>query len=249
VRAVIDARPQSLLGHRGVLRAAVNVGNPVLATRQADGRLTGATVDLAREIARRLGLQASLVAYEGAGQVVVDATADNWDVAFLAIDTQRGKEVAYTASYVEIEGVFVVPVESPFQQPEALDAIGVRIGVGKGAAYDLHLSRSFSRATFIRYPTSAAVFSAISYDRLDAIAGIRQPAEAFAKIASGFRVIQTPFMKIHQALAVAKKNAAAIVWLQTQIDELLSNGFIVNALAMAGQDVNIAVIRRPGATP
>lgn len=246
---MIDARPQKLLGHGGVLRAAINVGNSVLATRQADGRLAGVTVALADEIARRLDLKASLVAYEGAGQVVADAAAGNWDVAFLAIDPQRGKEVAYTSSYVEIEGVFVVPVKSPFQQPDELDAPGVRIGVGKGAAYDLHLSRSFVNATFVRYPTSAAVFSAILRDHLDAVAGIRQPAEAFAAATPGFRAMRMPFMKIRQALAVQKKNAAAIAWLQAQIDELLTNGFVADALAAAGQDVNLAVAGQIGSAP
>ena len=44
------------LGATGKLRAAINFGNPILASRGAGGEPQGVSVDLAREAARRLGL-------------------------------------------------------------------------------------------------------------------------------------------------------------------------------------------------
>ena len=44
------------LAPTGTLRAALNLGNPVLVQRGPDGTPSGTTVDLARELARRLGV-------------------------------------------------------------------------------------------------------------------------------------------------------------------------------------------------
>jgi polar amino acid transport system substrate-binding protein len=238
-----DFDPRRLLGSGGALRAAINAGNPVLAQRRGDGMLSGVTVDLARELGRRLGVETALVPFDGAGKVVDRAAAGVWDIAFLAIDPLRAETIAYTGAYVEIEGVFVVPARSAATHPGELDAPGRRIGVGKGAAYDLHLSREFHHAAFERYPTSDAVFPAIARDGLDAGAGIRQPAEKFAAETPGMRVVAEPFMRIRQAIAVPKSNAAAIGWLQTQIDGLLDAGFVADSLAASGQDPKLAVRR------
>ena len=48
--AVADLAPT------GKLRAVINYGNPILAKKGAAGEPTGLSVDLARELARRLGV-------------------------------------------------------------------------------------------------------------------------------------------------------------------------------------------------
>ena len=40
----------------GALRATINLGNPILATRDASGAAAGVSVDLARAFAQRLGV-------------------------------------------------------------------------------------------------------------------------------------------------------------------------------------------------
>jgi polar amino acid transport system substrate-binding protein len=56
----------------GKLRAAINLGNPILAAACEDGGARGVSVDLAREFARVLGVDLELV--------VVDAAAKSVDV-------------------------------------------------------------------------------------------------------------------------------------------------------------------------
>ena len=54
----------------GKLRAAINLGNMVLAQKDpAHGEPRGITADLARELARRLGLPLELVTFDAAGKV------------------------------------------------------------------------------------------------------------------------------------------------------------------------------------
>ena len=55
----------------GKLRAAINFGNPILAVRDATtGEPRGVSVDVARELAMRLGVPVELVLYTAAGKVV-----------------------------------------------------------------------------------------------------------------------------------------------------------------------------------
>ena len=56
----------------GVLRASINLGNPILAGRNAAGEPAGVSIDLARAFAERLGVGCELVVFEKA-QASVEA--------------------------------------------------------------------------------------------------------------------------------------------------------------------------------
>ena len=67
---IIDEQILRDLAPKTVLRAAINVGNTVLARRRGlRGELTGVTVDLARALADRLAVPVELIAYDAAGKV------------------------------------------------------------------------------------------------------------------------------------------------------------------------------------
>ena len=55
---------------QGTLRAAINFGNPILATRTADGGVRGVSIDLARALASQLNVALEFVTFESAGHVV-----------------------------------------------------------------------------------------------------------------------------------------------------------------------------------
>ena len=162
----------------GRLRAAINYGNPVLAQRDAaTGALGGVTVDLARELGRRLKVAVDLVPFDTAGKVADSANANVWDVAFLAVDPVRANEIAFTAPYVLIEGAYMVPAGSALRRVDEVDRDGVRIAVGQKSAYDLYLTRTIKRAALVRAPTSEAAIELFGRDKLEVAAGVRQPLE------------------------------------------------------------------------
>src|SRR5207249_4217608 len=135
----------------GKVRAAINFGNAVLAQKDpATGEPRGVSVDLARELGRRLGVPVELVTFDAAGKVFEAIKAGAWDVAFLAIDPARAAEIAFTAPYVLIEGTYLVRRDSPLRAIDDVDRDGVRIAVGKGAAYDLYLTRTLKHAQLVR---------------------------------------------------------------------------------------------------
>ena len=96
---------KSELAPNGRLYAAINLGNPILAAKNpATGEPMGVSVDLARELARRLGVSVQLVTFDAAGKAVEALKSGSIDVAFVAIDPARTVDVSYSAAYVVIEG-------------------------------------------------------------------------------------------------------------------------------------------------
>lgn len=229
------------LAPTGRLRAAINTGNSVLAGRDAAGELVGISVDLAREIARRLALPLDLVPFDAAGKVTASAGADTWDVAFLAIDPDRAREIAFSPPYVVIEGSYLVPAASPFRAVGDLDRDGVRIAVGRGSAYDMFLARSLSRATRVPAETSQGAIDLFVAQRLDAAAGVRQPLMAYARAHPDTRVIPGRFTAIEQAVGVPQGRPEAAAHLREIVEELKAAGFVAAALARHGQtDADVA---------
>lgn len=222
------------LGRTGRLRAAINLGNPVLAQRSPDGQLGGVSVALARELARQANCELEIVTYDAAGKVVEACRSGAWDVAFLAIDPTRATEIAFTEPYVKIEGVFVVAQDAPWQSIEEIDQPGVRIAVGRGAAYDLHLTRELKHAELVRVATSAEALPYFVEHGLEAAANVRQPATAFASSRPGLRVIDKPFVQIRQAMALPATRRDALEDLQGFLAMAKSSGLVARELAASG---------------
>ncbi|GAA2800867.1 transporter substrate-binding domain-containing protein [Kribbella solani] len=222
----------------GVLRASINLGNPVLAQGTPDAP-AGVTVDLARELARRLELPLELVCFDAARKSFEAMTAGRADLCFLAVDPARAEEVAFTAPYVVIEGVFAVPRESALTTVADVDAAGVRIGVKQGSAYDLYLTRTLQQATVVRGAEGVDVFRA---DKLEVAAGIRQPITRYVAEHPDLRLIDERFMQIQQAVGTAKsKHPDTVAYLHALIEDLKSSGFIATSLATSGQaDATVA---------
>ena len=165
------------------------------------------------------------------------------DVMFLAIEPVRANEIAFTAPYVLIEGVYVVPEDSAITTVADVDREHVRIGVNQGSAYDLFLSRTLARATLVRGEDGIALFR---QQGLDAGAGIRQPVSDFVARNPGFRVIDERFMQIRQALGTSRTRAPGTVrFLTAVIEDLKASGFIGDALRRSGQDSALAAAPEP----
>jgi polar amino acid transport system substrate-binding protein len=230
----VDALP-TLCPH-GVLRAAINVGNPILASLDAStGVPGGVSVDIARELAARLGARLDLIVVQAAAKAVATVTAGGADVGFFAIDPVRGAEIAFTEPYVLIEGCYLVRQESPVTENRQVDDPSMRIVVGAGSAYDLFLTRELERATIVRVPTSPAVVDTFIEQRLEVAAGVRQQLEAEATRHRGLRLIEQPFMTIRQAMGVAKvRGQAAAQYLRAFVDDLRASGFVRESLARHG---------------
>jgi len=226
--AVADLAPT------GKLRAAINFGNPILATRDAaTGEPRGVSVDLSRELGRRLGVPVELVTFDAAGKAFEALKSGVTDIGFLAIEPVRAADVDFTAPYVLIEGTYMVPKDSALKVIEDVDRSGVRIAVNKGSAYDLYLTRTLKHATLMRHDTDG--IGMFKRDKLEAAGGVRQPLESYARQDPSVRVMAGRFMAIQQAMGMPKGRGAAPDYLRGFVEEMKASGFVADALKRSNQ--------------
>jgi polar amino acid transport system substrate-binding protein len=227
--AVADLAPS------GKLRAGINYGNPVLVQRDpATGGPKGLAVDLAQELGRRLGVPVELVTYDAAGRMADAVKTGTWDIAFLAVDPVRAADIAFTAPYLEIEGVYLVPAGSPIRANADVDRPGVRVAVGKGSAYDLYLTRELKHAQLVRAPTSPASVEMFVREKLEVSAGVKQQLTAAAPTIPGSQVLPGRFMAIGQAAGIPRGRDAGAAYLRTFIEDAKASGFVARSLARHG---------------
>lgn len=210
------------LAPTGVLRASINLGNPVLAhgTPEEPG---GITVDIAREIAKRLDVPVDFVCFDAARKSFEAMKSGQADICFLATEPAREAEVAFTAPYLVIEGVYAVPVDSDIRTVADVDRPGVRVGVKQGSAYDLFLTRTLQHATIVRGTNGVDAFRE---ENLEVAAGIREPMTEFVERNPDVCLIDERFMQIQQAVGTTKtRRPETVAFLRDLVEELKTSGF------------------------
>ncbi|MDM0001335.1 transporter substrate-binding domain-containing protein [Variovorax sp. J22P240] len=217
----------------GALRASINLGNPILANRDAaTGEPVGVSIDLAREFARRLGVAIELVVFEKAAASVDAVRNERADIGFFAIDPLRSEGMQFTAPYVLIEGSYLVPAASPLTRNEEVDSDAQRIAVGAGSAYDLFLTREIKQAQIVRVQGAKGVMESLHAGQVNVAAGIRQVLEAEAEKAPGLRLLPGRFMVIQQAMGTpSSRGGEAGAALNAFVEEMKASGFVADALA------------------
>jgi polar amino acid transport system substrate-binding protein len=225
------------LAPTGKLRVGINFGNMVLAQGTAEAP-RGITPDLSRELGKRLGVPVEFIAFDAAGKTFEAMKAGKLDIIFLAIEPVRAAEIEFTAPYVLIEGVYLVPKDSPLKTTTDVDRDGLRIGVNKDSAYDLFLTRTLKHAELFRAENGVDLFFK---DKLEAAAGVKQPLVAYAKTNPNVRVMDGRFMEIRQAVGTPKGRAAGARYLRAFIEEMKASGFVADALKRSHQpDATVA---------
>ena len=194
---------------------------------------------IARTLAERLHLPLDLIPFNSAGNVFDALDKGQWDLAFLAVEPERATKIDFSPPYVFIDGTYLVRNSSAYQGVADLDRPGAKIVVGRGAAYDLFLSRTLKQAELVRAPTSPDAISLFLNDKtgtLDAAAGVRQALVDASRGRSDVRVLADRYARIDQAIAVpqGRKNAAAYV--RQMLEGMKKSGQIRAALNATGQD-------------
>ena len=219
----------------GVLRVAINLGNPVLAKLDATGEPSGISADLSRILADQLGVGIAWRIFKKADESVQCVRADEADIGFFAIDPVRGEGLHFSPPYVDIEGAYMVRSDSPLQSNEQVDQAGNRVTVGAGSAYDLFLTRYLKHAPIVRAPSSPAVVDVFMAQQLEVAAGVKQQLQADAQRLKGVRLLPGRFMVIHQAMGMpAQRSAQAREHLNAFVEDAKRSGWVAEAFVRHG---------------
>jgi polar amino acid transport system substrate-binding protein len=225
----------ALLAPTGRLRASINLGNPILANKDANGQAVGVSVDLARALAEQLGVPFEMTVFDSAGKSVEAIKSGQADIGFFAIDPLRGDGIRFTAPYVLIEGAYLVRNASPLTDNAQVDRAGTQVMVGKASVYDLYLTRELKAAQILRSPTSPTVVDTFLAQGAEVAAGVRQQLESDARRLGGLRLLPGRFMVIEQAMGLpADRGEAAQNALKAFVESSKASGFVARSLQRHG---------------
>jgi polar amino acid transport system substrate-binding protein len=230
----------------GTLRAAINYGNVILATRDpATGHSRGVAVDLAQEVGRRLSVPVEIVAYDSVAVMGDAAPAGVWDIAFLGSDPQREALMSFTAAYLEIEATYLVPGPSPLHTVAEVDREGVRVAAPARANYELFLRRHLAHARLVSAPSNDAAFELLATGQVEALAGLTQALHDRLPQLPGSRLVPGRFMGVQQSIAVPRGRDAGLAYLRGVVEEAKVSGLVARAIERTGaRGVSVAPAAR-----
>ena len=162
------------LAPQGTLKVGLNLANFLLVSMKDPSQAPkGIAPDLAREVAREIGMPIEFFPYATPGEMADAAQSGVWNMALLAVEPVRQNVIDFSAPYLEIEATYLVPANSPLQRIEDVDRAGVRIAVMHKSAYDLYLSRSLKHAQLVQMASMDASYNEFVTQGLEALSGLR----------------------------------------------------------------------------
>lgn len=223
------------LAPTGVLRAGINMSNFLLVTgKTPQGDPEGVSPDIAREVARRLGVPLQLVPFKSPGELADAAVEDLWDIGNIGAEPERAKLIAFTAAYVEIEATYLVPAGSPIQSVAEVDREGVRIAVSKRSAYELWLSDNIRHAQLVMAQGIDSSFDVFVEQKLEALAGLRPRLVDEVKRLEGARLLDGKFTAVQQAIGTKPDRLAGAAFLRDFVEEVKASGFVARLIEKHG---------------
>ena len=229
----------------GTLRAAFLQNNPVQGRVDSKtGALSGPAIDLTRELGKRLGVPVSIVGVPGMVEMVAGFKNNTLDMAFLASDPSRAKEIDFSQVYTLSWSSYLVPVNSPLHKVADADRAGIKIGASTGDSPQLYLSRNLKNAELKSYtnPTPQDALRMLAAGEIDAYAANRQRLIEMAATAPATKVLPDNYSAVKQAVCVLKGNTAAMDVINHFLDEARASGLIQAAINRANlsQSVDVA---------
>ena len=226
-QAVLDA-----LAPTGTLRAAINLSNFLLVTgKGADGNPEGVSPDMARELARRLGVGLELLRYKTPGDMADAADSGVWDIGNIGAEPARARSIAFSAAYCEIEATYLVPPGSTVTSVEEIDQPGKRIASAARAAYDLWLERNLQHAELVQVSGLDGSFEAFVEQQLDALAGLRPRLITDLERLPGARILDGCFTAVQQAMGTPRgRDDAGFAYLAAFVEDAKASGLVASLI-------------------
>ena len=222
------------LAQTGKVRIALGLGSPVLAMKDPNtGELRGPALELARALAKKIGVELQTVEYPRPGAILSGVKKNEWDVTFLVADPARQAEADFSPPYMKSDFTYLVPAGSSKRSAADMDQPGTRIAVPRGDASDLRLTQILKNAELVRIDSIAAAIDMVGAGKIDAYAAPRVVLLALANKAPGSRVLDDGFADIAWVAMVPKGKADRIAFVTDFIEEAKATGLVKKTIDQA----------------
>lgn len=234
------------IANAGELRVGLGLGVLMSAVKNpATGELRGAALELARALARKIGVRLVTVEYPRPGAVLDGLRANAWDVSFLVFDPDRTAQVDFSHTLLKSDYTYLVAPGSHIRLVADADQPDIRIAVPRGDGSDLFLTRTLKHARLVRTENHAAALELLRNGGADAKASPRFVLATEASGLPGARLLEGGFADISYAAIVPKGRTARLAYINGFVEEAKASGLIKNIIASLGlQGITVAPAER-----
>lgn len=213
----------------GKLHMATNAKFPPYEMVTDDGGFEGIDVEVATEIAKKLGLE--LVVDDQAFTAALTAAANGQSdivMAGVTVNDERKETLAFTDTYAT--GVQVVIVKEG--SDVTMDNLGEKmIGCQKGTtgyiyASDTPENGGYGEDHVIGYDNGAMAVEALKGGQIDCVIIDNEPAKAFVAANEGLTLLEGNWVLEDYAIGVKKDNTALLDAVNGALKELIADGTV-----------------------
>ncbi|MDY6287613.1 MAG: ABC transporter substrate-binding protein [Lachnospiraceae bacterium] len=218
----------------GELHMATNAAFPPYESTDGNGNYTGIDVDIATEIANKLGLKLVVDDMEFSS-VITSVQGGKEDIAMAGLtDTpEREQNVNFTDSYATGVQSIIVKEDSDIKSADDLGNASA-IGCQEGTTGYIYCSESEEDGGYgdkaISYPNGATAVQALQQGKVDAVVIDNAPAQEFVKANEGLKILDTPYVEEQYAIGVNKKNEGLLNAVNKALNELIDDGTVQSIL-------------------
>lgn len=179
----------------GVLVVALDASYPPFEATDGQGNFGGFDVDLAREIASRLGVDVEFtnISFDSLYDALASRRADVV-ISGLRYEAERTRDVIYTPPYLDAGQVIVVRAADAINKPA--DLAGRRVGVETASEGDVETRKLAAKVPgmqIVEYGTPEEAIAALHSQAVDAAVTDYVTALELAKGQGGLRILLPPF--------------------------------------------------------
>jgi polar amino acid transport system substrate-binding protein len=225
----VQAQAQSALDKilsAGKIVIAVQNDVPPYSQIGANNEVEGMDIDIAKAIARDLGVELEMVVVTGANRIpTLVANRADLVIATVAINPQRAAAVALSDPYTSYPMVLIAPHAT--QMTSYADTAGKVIGLTRGTMQDDIITRNAPDATIQRYDDDATVIQALATGQIDATAfGSSVAAELGTRFPDLKLEPKFDAFSSFAAIAMRRSDADLLQWVNTWIFFNKHNGYL-----------------------
>jgi polar amino acid transport system substrate-binding protein len=242
-----DAAVLQQLCPTGKLRVAIAIApspSAQFAIKDASGAYRGVAVILGNALAKKLGVEAELIAHNGSGEIQNSSADNKWDVAFLPVDDERRKFVDFGNAYHLLQSTYLVSPSAKLNAVADANAPGVRIGGVANTATFRTSAKTAPNATHVSFDKADLAVAALRDGQVDALAFSRESLTGIQPKVPGSRLLDGGFLNSTTSVAVPKGKPEALAYATQFIEEAKASGLVRKALDEMG--LNSSVVAPAG---
>ena len=195
-----------------------------------NGEIVGSDVDIAKEIAKKLGKELVVkdVAFDSIINEVKTGKAD-FGAAGISYSDERAEKVDFTINYTTSKQIVIVKEDSNITTN---DLDNLKIAVQLGSVGDSYVTKNYPNAEVVRQKKYLAAIEDLKTSKVDCVVMDELPAKEILEENSGLKILENELFTDTYGMIVKKGNKELLNAINEVLEELMKNGkieeFIIN---------------------